>query len=147
MKLLEADRMLQFKRGNMLQELHDVGEAMSEGTEIQSVTLFKLFQSYEKVMKRMQDRLAKPQHVVVKYNYSLESQREFLLDWTKKEKKIAFERIFQSCENRIHAIFNFLALLELVQQKYLGILIGSGRNNFILEWNEEREEDVLHSFN
>lgn len=147
MKLLEADRMLQFKRGNMMQELHDVGEAMSEGTEIQSVTLFKLFQSYEKVMKRMQDRLAKPQHVVVKYNYSLESQREFLLDWTKKEKKIAFERIFQSCENRIHAIFNFLALLELVQQKYLGILIGSGRNNFILEWNEEREEDVLHSFN
>jgi segregation and condensation protein A len=147
MKLLEADRMLQFKRGNMLQELHDVGEAMSEGTEIQSVTLFKLFQSYEKVMKRMQDRLAKPQHVVVKYNYSLESQREFLLDWTKKEKKIAFERIFQSCENRIHAIFNFLALLELVQQKYLGILIGSGRNNFILEWNEEREEDVLHTFN
>lgn len=147
MKLLEADRMLQFKRGNMMQELHDVGEAMSEGTEIQSVTLFKLFQSYEKVMKRMQDRLAKPQHVVVKYNYSLESQREFLLDWTKKEKKIAFERIFQSCENRIHAIFNFLALLELVQQKYLGILIGSGRNNFILEWNEEREEDVLHTFN
>ncbi len=147
MKLLEADRMLQFKRGNMLKELHDVGEAMSEGTEIQSVTLFKLFQSYEKVMKRMHDRLAKPQHVVVKYNYSLESQREFLLGWTKTEKKIAFERIFQSCENRIHAIFNFLALLELVQQKYLGILIGEGRNNFILEWNEEREDDIIGVFN
>jgi len=107
------------------------------------VSLFKLFQSYEKVMKRMQDRLAKPQHVVVKYNYSLESQRSFLMDWTQKEKKIAFERIFQSCENRIHAIFNFLALLELVQQKYLGILIGEGRNNFILEWNDEREEDAV----
>ena len=135
MQMLEADRMLQFKRGNMLKELQEVGETMSEGTEIQSVSLFKLFQSYEKVMKRMQDRLAKPQHVVVKYNYSLESQRSFLMDWTQKEKKIAFERIFQSCENRIHAIFNFLALLELVQQKYLGILIGEGRNNFILEWN------------
>ncbi|HMT36271.1 MAG: segregation/condensation protein A [Bacteroidetes bacterium] len=143
MQMLEADRMLQFKRGNMLKELQEVGETMSEGTEIQSVSLFKLFQSYEKVMKRMQDRLAKPQHVVVKYNYSLESQRSFLMDWTQKEKKIAFERIFQSCENRIHAIFNFLALLELVQQKYLGILIGEGRNNFILEWNDEREEDAV----
>ena len=143
MQMLEADRMLQFKRGNMLKELQEVGETMSEGTEIQSVSLFKLFQSYEKVMKRMQDRLAKPQHVVVKYNYSLESQRSFLIDWTQKEKKIAFERIFQSCENRIHAIFNFLALLELVQQKYLGILIGEGRNNFILEWNDEREEDAV----
>lgn len=147
MKLLEADRMLQFKRGNMLKELQDVGEAMSEGTEIQSVSIFKLFQSYEKVMKRMHDRLAKPQHVVVKYSYSLESQREFLMDWTQKEKKIAFERIFQSCESRIHAIFNFLALLELVQQKYLGILIGEGRNNFILEWNEERQQDVVSEFN
>ena len=143
MQMLEADRMLQFKRGNMLKELQEVGETMSEGTEIQSVSLFKLFQSYEKVMKRMQDRLAKPQHVVVKYNYSLESQRSFLMDWTQKEKKIAFERIFQSCENRIHAIFNFLALLELVQQKYLGILIGEGRNNFILEWNDEREVDAV----
>ena len=41
----------------MMKELQEVGEAMSEGTEIQSVTIFKLFQSFEKVMKRMQDRL------------------------------------------------------------------------------------------
>ena len=54
MKMMEAERLLQFKRGNMLKELADIGETMSEGTEIQSVTLFKLFQNYEKVMKRMQ---------------------------------------------------------------------------------------------
>ena len=143
MKLMEADRMLAFKRGNVMKELAEIGEVMSEGTEIQSVTLFKLFQSYEKVMKRMQDRLAKPQHVVVKYNYTMEGQREHLMDWAKKEGKIAFERIFQTCETRIHAIFNFLALLELTQQKYLMLLVGEGRNNFILEWNNEREEDEM----
>ncbi|MCC7030406.1 MAG: segregation/condensation protein A [Chitinophagaceae bacterium] len=147
MKMLEADRMLQLKRGNMISELHQVGEAMSEGSELQSLSVFKLYQSFEKVMKRMQVRLANPQHVVVKYNYSLEGQREFLLDWTKKDKKIAFERIFQSCENRIHAIFNFLALLELIQQKYLAILIGEGRNNFILEWNDDREEEIVVPLN
>jgi segregation and condensation protein A len=146
MKLMEADRLLAFKRGNALQELSEIGETMSEGTEIQSVTLFKLFQSYEKVIKRMNDRLAKPQHVVVKYNYTMEGQREFLMDWTKREGKIAFERIFQACETRIHAIFNFLALLELTQQKYLSVLVGEGRNNFILEWNKEREDDVLGIF-
>ncbi|HPI53937.1 MAG TPA: segregation/condensation protein A [Chitinophagaceae bacterium] len=143
MKLMEANRMLAFKRGNVMKELAEIGEVMSEGTEIQSVTLFKLFQSYEKVMKRMQDRLAKPQHVVVKYNYTMEGQREHLIDWAKKEGKIAFERIFQTCETRIHAIFNFLALLELTQQKYLMLLVGEGRNNFILEWNNEREEDEM----
>jgi segregation and condensation protein A len=139
MKQMEAERMLQFKRGNVMSELAGIGEAMSEGTEIQSVTIFKLFQQYEKVMKRLKDRSEKPEHVVVKYNYTQEGQREFLMDWAQREKKIAFERIFQQCETRIHAIFNFLALLELVQQKFLVIMIGEGRNNFILEWNEQRE--------
>lgn len=142
MKLLEAERMLQFKRGNAIKELASIGEEMSEGTDVQSISIFKLFQQYEKVMKRMHDRLAKPQHVVVKYNYTMEGQREFIMDWTKKEKKLAFERIFQACETRIHAIFNFLALLELVQQKYMVLLVGEGRNNFILEWNEAREEEA-----
>lgn len=141
MKTLEAERLLQFARGNAVKELNAIGETMSEGTEIQSVTIFKLFQSYEKVMKRMQDRLAKPQHVVVKYNYTMEGQREFLLNWVEREGKIAFERIFQACETRIHAIFNFLGILELTQQKYISILVGEGRNNFILEWNNERQEE------
>jgi segregation and condensation protein A len=39
-----------------------------------------------------------------------------------------------------------LALLELVQQKYLNILVGEGRNNFILEWNDEREADAIGIF-
>ena len=34
-------------------------------------------------------------------------------------------------------------MLELVQQKFLQILIGEGRNNFIIEYNENREEDQL----
>lgn len=149
MKLMEAERMLQFKRGNVMSELALIGEAASEGTEIQSVTVFKLFQQYEKVMKKLKDRSEKPEHVVVKYNYTQEGQREFLMEWTKREKKIAFERVFQACETRIHAIFNFLALLELVQQKFLVIMIGEGRNNFILEWNENRDAEepaVFDSF-
>jgi segregation and condensation protein A len=31
-------------------------------------------------------------------------------------------------------------MLELVQQKYLQIIIGEGRNNFILEYNDHRED-------
>jgi segregation and condensation protein A len=34
-----------------------------------------------------------------------------------------------------------LGLLELVQQQYMRILSGEGRNNFIIEWNEERAEE------
>jgi hypothetical protein len=30
-------------------------------------------------------------------------------------------------------------MLELIQQKFLGILIGTGRNNFIVEWTDENQ--------
>ncbi len=142
MTVLEAERLLQQKRGNIKKELESLGDEYSEGTEIQTITMYKLMQSFEKVMKRYKDRTDKPQHVVVKYNYSMEGQRTFLVNRMKDSKREAFEAIFSQCEDRIHAIFTFLAMLELVQQKYLTIMIGSGRNNFIIEWNSSRAELV-----
>jgi segregation and condensation protein A len=54
---------------------------------------------------------------------------------------MSFEKIFEICENRIHAIFLFLNMLELIQQKYLTIITGQGRNNFTLQFNENLQEE------
>ncbi len=137
---MEAIRMLMLKRGNIQKELHEIGEEAGEGTEIQSVSLFKLMKTFEKVMKRMNERNNKPQHVVFRYNYTMEESREYIVDFVQHERSMSFERIFDICENRIHAIFMFLSMLELVQQQYFNIIIGEGRNNFIVEWNDDREE-------
>ncbi len=149
MMVMEADRLMQQKRGNITTEMGALGESYSEGTEIQTVTMYKLLQAYEKVIKRFNERMHKPQHVVVKYNYSLEGQRTFLIDNLREKKRVPFELLFASCQNRIHAIFTFLAMLELIQQKYMGILIGTGRNNFIVEWNSnpdgETQEQITES--
>ena len=64
----------------------------------------------------------------------------------KQEKIMPFEKLFDICENRIHAIFLFLSLLELSQQQYMSLLVGEGMNNFIVEWNENRAEDAEDSF-
>jgi segregation and condensation protein A len=133
---MEAERMLMAKRGNIQKELSQIGEDAGEGTEIQTITLFKLMKSFEKVMMRLQERVNKPTHTVVRYNYTMEGTRDFMLSLAQKEKTIAFERIFEECENRVHAIFLFLSLLELVQQKFLKIMIGEGKNNFIVEYND-----------
>lgn len=138
---MEAMRMLMVKRGNLQKELSIIGEEASEGTEIQTVTLFKLMKTFEKVMQRLHDRNNKPQHVVFRYNYTMEDSRQYMLDRVKTERTLSFENIFEVCENRIHAIFLFLSMLELVQAKYMNIMIGEGRNNFIIEWNEDRQEE------
>lgn len=139
---MEALRMLMVKRGNLQQELVQIGEEAGEGTEIQTVTLFKLMKAFEKVISKLQERNLKPVHTVVQYNYTMEESREHMLQVCKKEKTVPFERIFEICEDRIHAIFLFLSLLELVQLRFMSLLIGEGRNNFIVEWNENREEPL-----
>lgn len=139
---MEEVRMLMFKRGNLQRELSQIGEEAGEGTEIQTVTLFKLMKAFEKVVMKLHERNNKPVHTVVQYNYTMEGSREFMLETCRKEKTVSFEKIFDVCENRIHAIFLFLSLLELVQQKYMMLVTGEGRNNFIIEFNENREEEV-----
>lgn len=143
---MEANRMLQFKRGNIQKELTAIGEASSEGTEVQTLSLFRLMKTFERVMQRMQDRENKPQHVVMKYNYTMEGSREFMLQLARQERTLSFEKIFDHCKDRIHAIFLFLSILELVQQKFLSILTGKGKNNFIIEYAEptETEAEVSH---
>ncbi len=139
---MEAMRMLMVKRGNLQKELSEIGEEASEGTEIQQVTLFKLMKAFEKVMQRVHDRQNKPVHTVVRYNYTMEGSREFMLGYVQRNKNVSFEKIFDECQDRIHAIFLFLSLLELAQQRYMSLLVGEGRNNFIVEWNENRAEEV-----
>jgi len=135
--MLEAERLLQKKRGNAQNELIELGKEYSEGTELQHISLFKLMNTFEKLMKKLNERNNKPQHVIVKYNYSLETQRAFLMTSLKEKTKVSFEKVFLSCENRIHAIFTFLAMLELIQLNYLEIVLSSGRNNFYLSWNAQ----------
>jgi segregation and condensation protein A len=139
---MEAVRMLMIRRGNLQKELSLIGEEAGEGTEIQTISLFKLMKAFEKVAQRLHEKHNRPVHTVVQYNYTMEEIREYMLETSRREKTLSFEKIFDVAENRIHAIFLFLNMLELVQQKYLTLLIGEGRNNFILEFNEHREEEL-----
>jgi segregation and condensation protein A len=134
---MEEQRMKMIRRGNIHRELLQIGEDSSEGTEIQSISLFKLMKTFEKVLQRMQERNNQPRHTVVQYNYTIEDSRQQMIDLVSGEKTVPFGKVIELCENRIHAIFLFLSILELVQLGYMNILVGVGRNNFLLEYNEE----------
>ena len=133
---MEAIRMLMVKRGNIQKELSQIGEDAGEGTEIQNITLFKLMKAFEKAMQKYSDRVNKPVHTVVQYRYTMENSRHDMLVLAEQQKTVSFEKIFEVAENRVHAIFLFLSLLELVQQKFMRIMIGEGKNNFLIEYVE-----------
>lgn len=136
---MEAERMLIVKRGNIQKELSGIGEEAAEGTEVQTITLFKLMKAFERVMIRYHNEHNKPVHTVVKYNYTMEQTKTDVISLAQSERTLSFEKVFEKAENRVHAIFLFLSMLELIQQKFLKIMIGEGRNNFIVEYNESEE--------
>ena len=143
---MEAIRQLMVRRGNLQKELQEIGEESGEGTEIQAITLFKLMKTFEKVMLRIQQRQNKPVHTVVQYRYTMEDSRRSMLDTVRQAKTISFEKIFEVAETRLHAIFMFLSMLELVQNKYMTIMVGEGRNNFVVDFNEDRPDEMDFDF-
>jgi segregation and condensation protein A len=138
---MEAIRHLMVRRGNLQKELSSIGEEAGEGTEIQAITLFKLMKTFERLMQKIQQRQNKPVHTVVQYNYTMESSRKHILSSIRQERTMSFEKLFDICNDRLHAIFLFLSMLELVQLNYMNILVGEGKNNFIVEFNADKPED------
>ncbi len=130
---LEQDRMERDKRGNVRNEMLQISKEFSFESEMESLSLFKLLKVFQKVMQRLDDRQNRVQHTVISYPYTIRQQKKQLNEFFVSFKgKATFEHVFGPCENRVQALFRFLAMLELVQERIMGIEIGEGHNNFTL---------------
>src|SRR5690606_18501191 len=65
LRLLEEQRLLQFKRGNLVEDLHRVGEHAGQGEELTALDLYKLMMVYEKLMYTYASRNNEVRHTVV----------------------------------------------------------------------------------
>lgn len=137
LRVMEEERWLMIKRGNIPGELKKIGENFSAETDLQHLSLFKLMKTFEKVTERFERQKNKQVHQIVSYPYTIENCKEHVLGYVSIHKaKCAFEKVFDICENRVHAIYLFLSILELVQEKLLQITVGEGFNNFWIHSNE-----------
>lgn len=133
MRALEEGRGQQFARPFVEQISEELlGEARAEA-EWESVTLYKLLRTFERVLARQKDRESKPVHRVMRWPYTVEAERERVLSSVRLRGRVPFETIFGRCANRVHAIVIFLALLELLNAGQVGIqLIDEAYNNFLI---------------
>lgn len=131
LKVLEDNRRSKNIRGNVSKELKQLASKALVDAEWETLTLFNLLKTFEKVVKRMEENEKRQKsHFVVRYNYTLADQQKFLIQIVTTHQKTNFVQLFDLCDNRIHAIFRFLALLELIQMNKLNIINGEGINNF-----------------
>jgi segregation and condensation protein A len=130
LKVLEEARLQQEKRGNIDYDLTLAAESSSHQDELLSLDLFKLLTVYKKTLQRYELRVDEVKHTVVQYPYTIEQQKHFIANLLDINKQIDFALILKHSENRVQFVYNFLAILEMLQQQIVQISIGSGYNNF-----------------
>lgn len=128
------------KRGNAQKEVRALSELSNVEAELQNIDLFKLLKTYLKVMKRYEDEQNRPVHQVVQYPYTISKQKDFILQQLESNKRVPFQEIIEKIPNKIAVIFNFLAILELLQLSQITIHLGEGFNNF---WIEKPEQELV----
>lgn len=135
--LREEGRLQQEVRGNVLAEIAQLSSSGDEvEAEVQDLDLYKLLKVYYKLMKRHEAEMNKPVHTVVQYHYTVDGQKEYIVDRLRGQGKLSFADFFVEFKERIAIVFNFLAILEMLQMQVITIWLGEGYNNFWLELKE-----------
>lgn len=141
---LEDIRLSRHHRGDAATELKMIAGKALVDLELESLSLYKLLLTFQKIMDRFEQQKNKPVHTIVKYGYTIENQQQFIMNSIKSSERVDFAGLFENAENRIHALVTFLALLELLNLQQVKILQGEGVNNFwVYAGDEEIEEQQL----
>jgi segregation and condensation protein A len=127
---LEDERLKQERRGNVKYDLEQVERVTTPGEELSTISLYKLMLTYERLNKRWLTRTEPVVHTVVQYPYTIEKQKKAINDLLQINNRLDFKAIAGNSENKVHFVYNFLAVLEMLQQELLDIQIGLGFNNF-----------------
>jgi len=141
LKTLEDARFLQEKRGHIPQDLAKIiAETANPGEELASLDLYKLLLSYDRLMSKYELRSTVSTHTLVQYPYTIEKQKQVILNLLSINSKIDFKVIKAQSDNKVQFVYNFLALLEMLQQELADIQVGMGYNNFWLETKGKKSE-------
>jgi len=140
---LEEEQFRKIKRTGAAEELKHIADMYKTELEMESLNATKLFKVFEKLLLQKKFREDDTKHEIAYIKYSIESEKNNILDKLKLTDKISFEEIFEVIETRLHAIYHFLSILELVQETKINIIIGEGANNFWITNRIDEPEQTL----
>jgi segregation and condensation protein A len=135
---MEEDNLGKEKRGNVLKEIKKLAEVSNVEAELQDLDLYKLLKAFEKTMDTYFSESDQNAHTIIQFPYTIENQKDFIINELKKKSKISFLEIIESNPLKIAVIYNFLAILEILQSGLVTISMGKGFNNFWLKPNIEK---------
>jgi len=130
---LETERFKRERRGNINADLAAVDIVSEPGDELETFDLYKLMIVFERVINRYEKRISVPVHTVIQYPYTIEKQKKMIAELVVINRKLDFKELLKLSDNKVHFVYNFLAMLEMLQQQLISIQTGIGFNDFSVE--------------
>lgn len=130
---MEIEQLSKEKRGNLISELESLSKLEDLDAEMQHVDLYKLLKVFQRTMSKMASRVDETMHTVIQYPYTIEQQKDFVLEKISFQNQVPFTDFISYKPDKIFVIYTFLAILELLQLSQVTIVIGEGYNNFWVE--------------
>ena len=141
--LMEEQRMAQESRGNIQEELQQIANANHFEYELQDLSLYKMMRVFERVMVRYEEEQSRPKHTVITYPYTIEDQRDLIMRLVTERSQLAFSQLIEEFPDKIGMIFNFLAILDMLQLNLISVEVGEGFNDFIITVAEGQAAQVM----
>jgi len=121
-------------RGNLYKEIKSIASKSNIEIEMQDVNLYKLLTVFNNAINKLNHEKNIKSHEIMQYPYTIEKQKKYILNLIKSKSKIAFSDLIDENPLKILIIYNFLAILDLIQNSKVFISIGDGLNNFWLSF-------------
>ncbi len=131
--ILEDQRFMYEFRGNLEEELILISQKNNIDIDLQKLDLYKLLKVFQKVVKQFETSSFKPEHKVALHTYNMDEQKQAILKILSTNYRLSFTQMISNCKEKLEIIYNFLAILELLQLQSIDISIGEGYNNFWIE--------------
>ena len=142
MRVLEDERQSLAKRGNIEEEAKEIASYFETDYEMEALTMFRLMRAFQNVLVRKAREKDKVVHTIIEPPYTIEGEKLVLRELTFEGTDVPFEKLFENTETRLHAVFTFLAMLELIQEQVLTIVVGEGYNNFWIRKKRDEEKQL-----
>jgi segregation and condensation protein A len=142
---MEERRLAMQTRGNAVSEIKKIAEIADKEAELEDLDLYKLLSAYQKVMKRLEEEQNKPIHQINPYPFTIEGQKTNIKILLTNQKVLSFEEIIAENPSKIAVVFNFLAILEMLQLAEIRLIYTDEEaryNNFVIATIQETELTV-----
>ncbi|MDB5121015.1 MAG: chromosome segregation and condensation protein ScpA [Sphingobacteriales bacterium] len=137
LKVLEENRLQRSKRGNIHFELSQMGKPSAPVDELSSLSLYKLMMAYNRVIQKYDQTQQNTDHLIIQYPYTIENQKIVISNLLDIAQRLDYRSLLATSENKVQFVYNFLAMLEMLQQQLIEIQTGLGFNNFWIELKKQ----------